>query len=122
MTRTNDTDVKKIISLNTITDTSSFIATANLLVTNTLGNSGLGDDLLTEIEKYLTAHLLAMHPDERQLTEQKLGDATDKMTGEFGKGLEMTQFGQTVLLLDSTGSFAKLSSGKKAIVESINIY
>ena len=47
MARTTDTEVKKIISLNSVTDTTPFIATANLLVTKHLGNSGLSADELT---------------------------------------------------------------------------
>jgi hypothetical protein len=121
MARTTDSEVKKIISLNSITDTTSFITTANLLVTQNLGNSGLSDDMLTEIEKYLTAHLLALHPDERQLIDQKLGDATDKLGGDFGKGLDFTQFGQTVKMLDTTGTFATTSEGQKSVVDVINI-
>jgi hypothetical protein len=121
MARTTDSEVKKIISLNSITDTTSFITTANLLVTQNLGNSGLSNDMLTEIEKYLTAHLLALHPDERQLIDQKLGDATDKLGGDFGKGLDFTQFGQTVKMLDTTGTFATTSEGQKSVVDVINI-
>lgn len=115
MARTTDTEVKKIISLNKVTDTTPFIDTANLLVTKHLGNSGLSDDELTQIEKYLTAHLLTLHNDERQLKTQKLGDATDTYAGNFGKGLEFSQFGQMVLMLDNTGTMQGL--GVKSIVK-----
>jgi hypothetical protein len=120
MARTTDTEVKKIISLNTVTDTTPFIDTANLLVTKHLGNSGLSDDELTQIEKYLTAHLLTLHNDERQLKTQKLGDATDTYAGNFGKGLEFSQFGQMVLMLDSTGTMQGLG-GKKVSLSVINV-
>ena len=120
MARTTDTEVKKIISLNSVTDTTPFIDTANLLVTKHLGNSGLSADELTQIEKYLTAHLLTLHNDERQLKSQKLGDATDTYAGAFGKGLEFSQFGQMVLMLDSTGTMQGLG-GKKVSLSVINV-
>lgn len=120
MARTTDTEVKKIISLNKVTDTTPFIDTANLLVTKHLGNSGLSDDELTQIEKYLTAHLLTLHNDERQLKTQKLGDATDTYAGNFGKGLEFSQYGQMVLMLDSTGTMQGLG-GKKVSLSVINV-
>jgi hypothetical protein len=120
MARTTDIEVKKIISLNKVTDTTPFIDTANLLVTKHLGNSGLSDDELTQIEKYLTAHLLTLHNDERQLKTQKLGDATDTYAGNFGKGLEFSQYGQMVLMLDSTGTMQGLG-GKKVSLSVINV-
>ena len=114
MARTNDTDVQKIISLNVLTDTTPFITTANLLVTQHLGTSTISAAILTEIEKYLAAHLVALHPDERQVTEQKIGDATDKYGGTLGEMLNFTQFGQTVKMLDYTGILAGVGG---AVVE-----
>ena len=112
MVRTTDSAVKQIISLRKLSDTTPFITTANLLVTELLGSSSLSSDLLTEIERYLAAHLVALHPDERQIEEQEIGDTRDKYVGKFAMGLQSTQFGQTVLMLDTTGVFA--SQGLKA--------
>ncbi len=120
MARTTDAAVKQIISLNVITDTTPFINTANLLVTRHLGNSNLGNALLEEIEKYLAAHLVALHNDERQLTEQKLGDATDKYAGEFGSKLNFTQWGQMVQMLDDTGILAGIG-GETVVIDTITV-
>lgn len=120
MARTNDTEVKEIISLNVLTDTTPFITTANLLVTQHLGTSGLSTELLTQIEKYLAAHLVALHPDERQLTEQKIGDSTDKYGGSFGDMLNFTQFGQTVQMLDHTGALAGIG-GESVEIDTITV-
>lgn len=108
MARTTDADVKKVIALNVLTDTTPFINTANLMVTQHLSNSGLSSEILAEIEKYLAAHLVALHPDERQVTREKLGEAENTYAGVFGKGLEATQYGQTVMMLDTTGSLSAL--------------
>lgn len=120
MARTTDAAVQEIITLNVLTDTAPFITTANLLVTTHLGTSGLSSDLLTQIEKYLAAHLVALHPDERQLKSQKLGDATDTFGGEFGKNLEFTQYGQMVKMLDSTGTLAGLG-GETVEIDTVTV-
>lgn len=120
MSRVTDAEVKEIISLNVLTDTTPFITTANILVTKHLGSSGIPADLLAQIEKYLAAHLVALHPDERQLTEQKLGDAQDKYGGSFGDMLSFTQFGQTVKMLDYTGTLAGVG-GETVSINTISV-
>jgi len=119
--RVTDADVKQIIALNVLTDTTVFIDTAHLLVDEYLSTKGISEALLTQIEKYLSAHLVALHNDERQLTEQELGDATDTYTGTFGKGLDSTQYGQTVKMLDPTGIFAGISDAKYVSLDVITI-
>jgi hypothetical protein len=120
MARVTDAEVQEIISLNVLTTTDPFITTANLLVTQHLGSSGLSAAILAQIEKYLAAHLVALHPDERQLTEQKLGEATDKYAGQFGDQLDFTQFGQTVKILDSTGILAGIG-GDTVEIDTITV-
>jgi len=120
MARTTDSEVKQIISLNVLTDTTPFITTANLLVTQHLGTSGISSDLLAQIEKYLAAHLVALHPDERQLKNQKLGDATDTYGGDFGKMLDFTQYGQMVKMLDYTGTLAGVG-GESVEIDTITV-
>jgi hypothetical protein len=120
MARVTDAQVQEIISLNVLTSTDPFITTANLLVTQHLGSSGLSAAILAQIEKYLAAHLVALHPDERQLTEQKLGEATDKYAGKFGDQLHFTQFGQTVTMLDSTGILAGIG-GDTVEIDTITV-
>lgn len=90
----------------------SLIGYANRMVTNVLGAEGLGDDLLKDIETYLTAHLINIGK-ERQASEEKVKDFSIKYTGKYGEFLKMTTFGQQVLLMDTTGSFA--NSGKQEI-------
>lgn len=112
MARTTDVLVKELISLTTLTTTEPFILVANVLVTEHLTTLGMSTVLLAEIERYLAAHLTALHNDERQFLEQKLGDATDTYAGTFGKGLDLTQWGQSVKMLDSSGVLASLGTGE----------
>lgn len=67
--------------------------------------------LLEEIECWLTAHMIASTL-WRTTSEEKIGDASAKYTGQWGKKLESTPYGQMVLILDTTGKMAR--SGKIA--------
>ncbi len=89
----------------------SYITVANSMVTNTV-TCGLSASVLKEIERWLTAHLIAITK-ERMTTQEKLGEASVTYSGKLGEGLKSTSYGQTVLMLDTCGSFAKL--GKKDV-------
>jgi hypothetical protein len=69
------------------------------------------DVMLTEVEKWLTAHMIATTLS-KTTTEEKVGDASVKYTGKYGEGLKSTPYGQMVLLLDVTGLMG--NSGKQA--------
>lgn len=120
MARVTDSEVQEIISLNVLTDTTPFIGTANIIVTTHLGTSSLSSDELKIIELYLSAHLVALHPDERQLTQQKIGEADDRFGGTFGDMLTFTQFGQMALFLDSTGTLDGLG-GDTVEIDTITV-
>jgi hypothetical protein len=90
----------------------SLIGYANRMVNSVLGTAGLTDELLKDIETYLTGHLIATGK-ERQTGEEKVHDISVKYTGKYGEQLRMTSFGQQVLLLDTTGNFANL--GKQTV-------
>jgi hypothetical protein len=109
--RVNSGEVREIITTS-LTDPAidAYIAIANPMVTNTV-TCGLGATTLKEIERWLTAHLIAITK-ERTATEEKLGEASIKYAGVFGEGLKSTSYGQMVLQLDTCGGFANL--GKKA--------
>jgi hypothetical protein len=114
MARTTATEVKEILdtSLSDIV-VDSYINIANALVTDELSSSTLmSDTQLEEIERWLTAHLIASTR-ARMGKSEKLGDASITYTGEFGMGLDSTPYGQMVKLLDKTGSLAAM--GKKKI-------
>lgn len=77
-----------------------------------LDDDDIGDTLLAEIEKWLTAHMIASTSLYRTTSEEEVGDARAKYTGQWGKKLESTPYGQMVLTLDTTGKMARL--GKMA--------
>jgi len=115
MARVTSDDVEKIIEVDSSLDVDAFIATATVLVDETLASSGYSDDLLFEIERYLAAHFIAMR--QRQLTGDAFGDASRKYAGKFGMGLDFTQYGQQVKTLDIRGVLS--ISSKNIMVQAL---
>lgn len=108
--RTSEAEVRKILPAPAISsaDLEGFITTANVMVTQVLGSdTTLLEQTKTEIEKFLTAHLMASTR-AQQLAKAGGGDTRAEFQGEFGKGLESTGYGQTVKRLDVTGKLAAL--------------
>ncbi|OFY64753.1 MAG: hypothetical protein A2Y71_06170 [Bacteroidetes bacterium RBG_13_42_15] len=95
--------------------TTHYITAANALVTSILGDdTDIGSTLLEEIERWLTAHLIAVSRWRSTQTE-KVGEVSVKYTGFFGKMLESTPYGQMVLTLDTTGKMARSGKGRASI-------
>ena len=118
MARVTIAEVKLIIDTSLEdTNVTAYITAANALVTDVLASSGLGDVLLKEIERWLTAHLIAA-TQERQSKKEEAGGAKVEYTGVYGDGLKLTSYGQMVLTLDSSGLMASLG-GRSATVFAI---
>jgi hypothetical protein len=109
-------EVKRIIDTN-LTDTiiEAFISGATNMVDQALeDDTDLSDDLKKEIERWLTAHMIAATR-ERQIESASAGSASVKYQGVTGKKLESTLYGQMVLTLDTTGRFASLGLKRASI-------
>lgn len=106
----SDAQVKAII--DTKRDTTPFITTAQLLVTEELAGSGLSSDRLDQIVLYLAAHFVCITEESGGLKRSKLGDGDDTFNSPNSKsqGLAFTRYGQQALLLDKSGSLAALSA------------
>jgi len=107
-------EVKQIMDGCTLDDqvVDAYIVAANELVDKVFENdTDIGDTLLKEIEKWLTAHLIASSQ-QRTAAMEAVGDARIAYTGEWGKRLESTPYGQVALTLDITGKLAR--AGKTA--------
>jgi hypothetical protein len=104
MARTNATAVKILIDTElSDADVDAFIADAAALLTSTgIEDADCHDSAsLTVLEKYLAAHLVALR--ERQLTGEKIGAASESLGGDFGRGLDFTQYGQQAIAYDCSG-------------------
>lgn len=127
MARTNSTNVIAVLLSGKQYDgvnspsLDAFIDTANSLVTQLNSECNSGGELDTArlelIERYLAAHFYA-HADQ-QMQAKQTGDASATFKGKTDLGLNGTDYGQTALLLDTTGCLAnwnqQLKSGKKKI-------
>lgn len=106
MARVTAADVEEIYENTDSIELTAFIDAANALVTDVLGSSSLGSALLKEVERWLAAHLVTIR--DKRFAEVKIGGADAKFEGKYGLGLDHTSYGQQVLVLDTTGNFAKL--------------
>ena len=112
--RVTEAEVKSIMDEVTVTDLdiATYIIGANALVNSVLGTGTT--DILKEIERWLTAHLMACTR-ERMAKKEGAGGAVIEYTGEGGQGLSSTSYGQVVKMLDTTGAMAALDKKKVSI-------
>lgn len=113
MSRVTAAEVKEIIETElTETQVLPYITTANVLVTQALTGAVLSTAILKEIERWLSAHLIAISR-ERTEIEAGAGGAYIKYANVFGENLASTSYGQMVKILDTTGKMAKLGDKVK---------
>ncbi len=99
-------DEVKVIIDTDLTDLTPFIAAAHIIVSEDLKNKGFTNRRLTEIERWLAAHFVAMREDGARLTGKEVGDAQYTFGGELGEDLKFTRYGQQALVLDTSGTLA----------------
>ena len=108
--RTTDSAVRAIIDVDEDLALTPFIETANTLIDWLDGEDSAGvltSDMLERIERWLSAHFVA-HRDQL-FADKKTGDASAKFQVKVDLGLASTQYGQTAMILDVTGTLAKLN-------------
>lgn len=93
-------------------DIGAYINGATELVNNTL--SALPEALKNEIVRWLSAHLIASTR-EQQIAKATAGPASVTFQGSTGLGLDSTQYGQQVKVLDYTGGLASLGRVKASL-------
>jgi hypothetical protein len=114
MARTTVEDVLEILDDSTIDETilEGYINSANIFVTAQLAGKSLSSDLLKEIERWMTAHMVASTR-ERQIKKAGAGGGVEvEYTGYWSTGLNGTTYGQTAVLLDTSGTLTALAQGK----------
>lgn len=122
-TRVTATEVKEIIDTDladSIVET--FITPANQIVTDAVGsNTSLSDAQRKEIERWLTAHLLAVTR-VRQTEKEGVADASVTFQGKTAMGLDASQYGQQVKLLDTTGTIAQSLGKRGATIRAVTSF
>lgn len=110
MARTTPELVKKIFPTNI--DVVPFIEAASVIVEGRLGGSGLSALELAEIERWLTAHFLAIRKPQKK--SQTIGGASESYNlPNPGIGIAGTAYGQQAIALDSSGTLANI--GKSSV-------
>lgn len=104
MARVTDSEVRGLIK--TSFDVDPFIATAGLLVDESLVGQGMSEERLKTIELWLSAHFVAVTEERGALMRSKKGDSDEDYEIKVGTGLNMTRFGQQAIALDSSGVLA----------------
>lgn len=128
MPRVTATEVKEIISTNlTNVQVDPFIAIANQLVTNLLGEkASLSDANRKEIERWLSAHYITVY-EKREAGRGIIGfggiGGSSGKSPVVGFGLGSTSYGQTAIELDITGELSNVGKSKASvsIIQSPNI-
>lgn len=110
--RVSAEQVKEVIETNLADATvlSSMIDTANLYVDTHLLSEGHSAQILTKIELYLAAHIVALTEERGSLKGSKLGDASEFLADVFSEGFRATRFGQLAVALDTSGVLARLGA------------
>ena len=111
----NRTTVARVLTILGETDISeidieSYIGASNTFTTAQLDTSTLGDLVLEEIERWMTAHMISVSR-QRMGKKEEAGSAKIEYIGIYGSMLNSTPFGQMVVSLDTTGKMAAI--GKK---------
>ena len=86
---------------------SAFVNSAHYLIQANLLSSGLSSDVPTEIHKYLAAHFASLR--DQRIESERVADVSMKYQGKTDMGLNATLYGQTALMLDTSGSLANLA-------------
>ena len=112
MPRATEAEVLQIIDTTlTSEEVTPFLSAANLLVSSICVDVGYSDDLLEEVERWLTAHLIAVR--DPRVSKEKIGDANVEYHGRSGLGLDHTPYGQQVKILEYQGKLAELDTKKR---------
>jgi len=115
--RVSSSDVDEIMEEDySSTDLEVFIIPANLIVTDRCSDSGYSAAHLKELERWLSAHFVAISKKTNRIAAEKIDIASvtymAMSTGE--SALDMTPYGRQVKLLDTAGN---LLSDKVASME-----
>lgn len=107
-------DVRKILEEgDSLTDevVQTYLTSAQAIVTSVLAGVPFTESYIDQIILWLTGHLIVTTL-QRQATLEKAGSVEIRYSSAgLDQNLKATMYGQTVLLLDTSGRFLKQSQG-----------
>lgn len=126
MARATDADVRElVIDMESTVSTSPYIATAGIVISELLGDAGLSETLLTQIEIYLAAHFAVLAVEKGGLRQETIDDITvGYQTGIVfsSRGFNATRFGQTAVAMDTSGILSAASSPDRKGIAEFRVY
>lgn len=112
--RTTITQVRELLDIDAEDSAilHNYIRSATIMVDANLLNVGHSTDVLAEIEKYLAAHFAAMYAERGGLIRDTVSAATSEYSDVFTGGLGSTRFGQHAIVMDTSGTLARIGAPK----------
>jgi len=110
--RTTEEAVAKIVEVDSTIDVEPFIEVANELVTEVCADSSYTAARLELIERWLAAHFYSVR--DMKIATEAAGSVSQTHQYAVGLNLNVTVYGQQVLILDTDGSFAALQAQAKS--------
>ena len=109
-----DTDVLAIMDITAFKKSAApFILTAATIRENHLDDlSELSDDERFEIERWLSAHFYTVAF--TRVDEEEIDDGKVKARSKVGMNLNLTHYGQTAMILDTSGTLKEMNDPKAA--------
>lgn len=108
--RVADADVEEIYSVDSSIDLTAFITAAHIIVEKNLLGKGIDEDCLFEIERWLSAHAIAVSNIAPITARERAGSVEEAYQYKLGLNLQSSMYGQMAIGLDSTGTLLKLST------------
>ena len=106
-------EVKTIIDTTlTATIITGYIKSANAFVTASLGTVLTDAIVLKEIERWMSAHMIAATK-ERQSKKEAAGGASIEYVGYWSTGLNGTSYGQMAIAIDTSRTLSAMAGGKQ---------
>lgn len=110
--RVTEEQVKELIE--TDKSVSIFINSANVIVNNYLSGRGLPEDILKQIELYLSAHFVAVSI-AGMLRAETVGSVKEEYEESDSAGFSNTRYGRQAVSFDTSGTLKNLGKQKAYI-------
>ena len=108
-------------TVSTVIIDSLILSATALLAKIFADDTDIDDTILTEIERWFVAHMIATGI-QRSTKDEKVGEASVSYTGYWSKGLESTPYGQMVMTLDFTGRMKQYTNKGRASIHAITSF
>lgn len=103
--------VQAVIQVDPKIELDPFIAAASSLVDIVAANASFSDDLLQQIETWLSAHIYTIR--DPRTTSERAGPVSASYQSAVALGLNTSHYGQMAMILDTSGTLRGLSLGRK---------